>query len=609
MAGYRAHSGHGGAVLMAGLLYMGLLHADPPRVNLWGEMGYDFRHERFGGEEQGDDNNTHFGRLRVNAATYLWQPWIALLDGGVGLNLRVEDRDSEDRDGHFVTGDGRLRLFPVSRFPFEAFVERSNTVTNGDLTDLDIDTTRYGVQQRYTTDEGTSFLFRAERFDQTQNFRDEADRHDVTDLLDLNLFKAHKGHNLSWDSKYTRIDRKGGPAEDNVRFFTSLRHQFRPNATLSTEDLVTFANERFDQDPDDQLNRVLQINSFAFWRPATERPLLLNGTLRLFGTRTESGNFDSKAYLSSATLSGNYQWSRRWNIVADAGYTDVRTDNGDNREDNNGSSFFQRIGARYTSANISLGRFHYGWSGLTRAGNSYRDNRVSSEGDDDKKMIQELELELGHNLRRQATVSGGFLAFNVGQNADAFFDTDGRATYILLNNIAFSWNQQGENAMTFARLSASDSRTYGGGGRLGDEDNEFQIVNLQLSRQQNLSRRSSVSGNFTVQTVRQVSTGRGAGGRWRPASTANLTYRHRALFKVPRLRFRSTLRFFTDAYVPLTDQGRVDNDVDRNDRIWENRLEYTIGRLDLRLISQISKRRNADRNLLLFQLLRRFGNL
>ena len=63
--------------------------------------------------------------------------------------MRDEARDTEDRSGVLTTGNARLKLFPASRFPFEAFVERTDSDTDGDLTGLDLETTRYGVPLAY----------------------------------------------------------------------------------------------------------------------------------------------------------------------------------------------------------------------------------------------------------------------------------------------------------------------------------------------------------------------------------------------------------------------------------------------------------------------------
>ena len=95
-------------------------------------------------------------------------------------------------------------------------------------------------------------------------------------------------------------------------------------------------------------------------------------------------------------------------------------------------------------------------------------------------------------------------------------------------------------------------------------------------------------------------------GEWRPNASVDLSYQRRRAFDVPRLNFVSTLRFVSDSYFPVVDEPDIDNG--RNDRIWDNRFDYTVGRLQLRLTARVSEIRTEDQTLLLFQARRMFGD-
>jgi hypothetical protein len=98
-------------------------------VVVTGNLGYEFRVQR--GDFQEPAVN-HLLYARMDAATYLWQPWFARLTGGLGLSgswtgitggIGVGGGAGGYTFDRFVTGTAQLSLFPVSRFPFEAHVD------------------------------------------------------------------------------------------------------------------------------------------------------------------------------------------------------------------------------------------------------------------------------------------------------------------------------------------------------------------------------------------------------------------------------------------------------------------------------------------------------
>ena len=72
------------------------------------------------------------------------------------------------------------------------------------------------------------------------------------------------------------------------------------------------------------------------------------------------------------------------------------------------------------------------------------------------------------------------------------------------------------------------------------------------------------------------------------------------------LTFRSTVRFVSNSYVAVLDEP--DLPTDRDDKQWENRLEYYIGRLQLRAIARISEIQGTERTFFLFQARRMIGD-
>jgi len=113
------------------LVVLGLWAADvcaeQKQFNWLGELGYDFLSNRF---ESAPDTTEHTGLLRLNAAGYLYQPWLATLDGGVGLFFRRADADNAESTSDNIYGNATLRMFPQSRFPLRIFAEKTNSRTD-----------------------------------------------------------------------------------------------------------------------------------------------------------------------------------------------------------------------------------------------------------------------------------------------------------------------------------------------------------------------------------------------------------------------------------------------------------------------------------------------
>jgi hypothetical protein len=162
------------------------------------------------------------------------------------------------------------------------------------------------------------------------------------------------------------------------------------------------------------------------------------------------------------------------------------------------------------------------------------------------------------------------------------------------------------------RLAMSDSRSNASGDDLGTVEGNFQIVNFQASLDHRVSSTSALMGNMTLQTTRDDKPEvegviDESNGEWTPTATIDMTYTERQLFGVPQFTFRSTARFVSDSYFPVLDETRTETD--RDDQQWENRLEYTIGRLQLRGIARVSRIRDLDQAFFLFQARRMFGDI
>jgi hypothetical protein len=583
------------AVLLAVMcLSMNHVYAEQSQFNWLGELGYDFLSNQF---ESAADTKEHSGLLRLTTTGYLYQPWMATLEGGIGLFFRRTDSEDADSTSDNVVGNARLRLFPQSRFPLEVFAERSDSRTDTDLTGLVIERTRYGFNQRYTTEDGTALHLGYERSDQVNartNEDNEETRQDLSDLLKASFNKSFGAHTVTFDANANRVDRVDS-VDLSKTTFSTLRHAYRPSPAFSAEDMLTLNQSDITLESSRFTSDIYQFNSFGFWRPRTSRPLRINGAIRALTRTTGNQLTESEAQTSSATLGTTYEWTERWLLNANIGLT--------NSEDENQSSTssFESISAIYSSRNYRPYGFDANWFGQVDLRNN----------DDDGDSVQEAGAQLGYNIDRSLLLDEGRqLSFRGSQSINTILDTEDFSSQTLLSSLSVNWSRRSETTSDMARLSFSDTRTIAGGMRGDELEGDFQIINLQASIDNKLSGRSAIMANATVQATRNYRSNiegvaAAGNGQWTPTSTLDITYYKIGLFQQPRLSFHSTLRFVSNTYLPAV--GDPNDENERNDKQWENRIEYNIGRLQFRVISRLSEIQQEKQNYFLFQVRRMLG--
>jgi hypothetical protein len=250
-----------------------------------------------------------------------------------------------------------------------------------------------------------------------------------------------------------------------------------------------------------------------------------------------------------------------------------------------------------------LGGFDANWFGQLDARNNT----------DDDGSIQGAGAETGYNIGRNLPGRPGTIwRVDLRQSITAREATDNFSSQTLRSNVSLGWNRSAGSTSSMMRLTASDSRTHADGDDIGSIEGNFQVVNFQASLDQRFSNTSALLGNMTLQATRDDKPAREgiidvSDGEWNPTASIDLTYFQRLLFGVPRLTFRSTARFISDSYFPVLDESRTNTD--RDDQQWENRVDYSIGRLQLRGIARVSRIRELNQTYFLFQVRRLFGHI
>ena len=555
-------------------------------IRLWGDLAYDYRRSNLFGQSA---STSHSAIANINASTYIYEPWVAIVSARLGLSLSRDNEGELAGGNKFLSGEARLNVFPASRFPFEARFLRSDNGTDTDLgADQRYRLTRYGVSQRYRNEEGSQQY--SASFDRYMQDGASVGK-DVQSALQFDASTKFRGvHDLQLMATLNQ-NRRVNTAERNGYETLLARHAFRPDSTLSVENSVNLTHTDFRIGTAESALRIFQLNSVAFWRPESQ-PLTVSGSVRMFSLDNDTSKDSIGTRVVNASVGANYTFNRNLRALAGISLTDTNSGGGHNR------TGFGTLGVNYQGSSIEWSKFRYDWfagaSGVSSIGGT--ENNGSS-----------MNAIVGQSLNRGLIFgNGSALTFNAAQNisvntgAQVKASNSGSKQISHSGSVAWNANEPESGTTSFIRLSATDSRSLDG------PRETLQLANLQLTRTLELGRDRALSGNLTVQTTRRVSkrTGfenSGTDGRPETSVSADISYRHQNFFDVPRLSFFSQLQVNRQEVIQA-----FGTQSQRETLSWENRLDYNIGRLETRFLIRFSEFDGTKYSLVMFRATRRF---
>lgn len=570
-------------------------------INWGGSLGQEYQwHE----SEGGNRSRTRLDLLHLNATSYLWQPWFAQLRGGFGVihsssHASARSDDAQVRsssDSTSLTGDAGLTLFPVSRFPFDAFVSVGDSRTSGELTTTEYRSRRVGVRQGYrTVDNRTHYTARLEQSELTS----DTFGRDTLEVIDGGVTHRLREHTFELNGNRS-LNRAGTNGAETELKRLNGRHAYNRASNLSVESLASYNQTDVASPAGSSLTtRVKQVTSFTTWRPEEGdslyeegRTLVVTGSGRLFALANDIAGAESESQVANASLGASYGLSRNTRLAASVTATHTSSAGSE--------AVFtsENVNATYTADPTQLGEVAYTWTTGGSASNSNASGQESR---------QTVSAQASHNVTRNYELSASSrLSLIAGQGAGVSHDTAGNvsgasasgatgtagtssATISSLNhNAGATWSGgDGAGALSHVSLSAADSRAF------GPFRSAFQLVNFQATRQSAVSNVSYWSGNLTVQGTRQLADRAQSDFLW--TTTGSLTYVHQRAFGVPRLRF-TALYTANARQVASRAGGDIEAPRDFTSQSAEARFDYRIGKLQTRLSARtavIEDRRNS----------------
>jgi hypothetical protein len=570
-----------------------------------GNLGYTFIRNSYGSNTSQQQMLDLGVQFKVRARSYLWQPWFARVSSTVGIGVNADIANSKNspttRSGStMVTGNAALNVLPYSRFPFEALIYRTDTQANGYLSGINSAYINSGLSltQSYSSLDGRIDSLASYNHDTSgrANFYPE----NIRDQLGFSLTTRPYNSNQTFRGVggITRLQ-SPGRGETSLTDTLVINHLYQPNVEFSVANLLNLYKSTSKVTlPSGSLQQndynSQQFSSFAAWRPEGN-PLTLTSSARLHQANSQNNTGSTHFKDTNLNLGANYAWSK---LLRMYGSVNINDNSGIQTISTNAALSAQKSFGEQESINV--GGFRYSRFFGANLGNQTTTTSDQQNQTTTTKSVQQLGLNVGHELSKTTMMAGGTLMTNVNQGLSTVISTKGSPSTHLVTRGAWVWSHSKGRGTSMLSLRAADSRALSG------KQNYSQLINFQATRNERLGSHQSLIGNATLQAFRS-----GSGGVSSPfiaVPSANLAYRHERLFQVKSLQFESILNVQgADILLSQGSSNQQNATTQNHSRVsWDNNLDYFIGRLRMRLHTHLAPVNNIIESSIFFTLTRSF---
>ena len=566
--------------------------------SLDGNIGYIFQRTTFGASKATQQSFGVGVNAGVGVQSFFWQPWLAqvssnLLAGIISTSTNSSATPTYNTVSTAISGDAALDLVRYSRFPFQVRVFRRDNKYAAFYSGSNVSTqlAGYSLNQDYSS--MNRRLVANASFTSSKSGGSNINP-SYSNLFNFGLTAQPTQHQSISITASTDSEKQPDQGRSSLYDTLVANHAYQPNFIFSVASLanllkINYSLAQGSITPQQFDANSLQFSSVASLRPE-QSPLTMTGSVRFL--RTDSSNngiLASTLKSSNFNLGANYLFSpliRLYgsvNVADSLGTQTVSTD----------AALSAAKPYRITAA-TELGGFRYSGS---IGGNLSTNNRTSTNsiGQSTNQNALNLGLYLSHALDKNSEWGAGRLSENLHQTVSGGVSSSGTAISNLNTGGSLSWNRIEGKENTQLRLSANDARNLRG------PQSIFQMINLQASRSEAMSRNESLQGSLTVQaTHTQVSGTQDIPNTITPS--AEMNYRHQRAFKVLHLTFDSILRI-ADTNIASAQPTGSPNQATRS---WDNNFDYKIGRLSLKLNTNMAKIGDTLQTSIMFMMNRSF---
>jgi hypothetical protein len=519
----------------------------------------------------GNNSSQMTNTAEITANSYIWRSWLADWNGRLAVSRASSDSDDmEQITGSVFSGMGQLNLFPRSRFPLQAYVDVTDSRIDSE--DLGFESsgsrnTRVGLFQSYQPVAGNQrYTARVERNVQEQLAGGQTS---TRDHLQADMVSRGKQHDFTANMLWLDFQ-QADPDIQQSSLLLSGTHRYHPKAQLSIDSNASFSlTDQQSASSAASTNTEFQANSHLVWRDLN-RPLTVRGRANVQLRQDASGSETSESQEASLSGGVEYRFTDALRLNADAGATVRNSDNA--------VSSFQTASLSYAPDARQLMGFTYNWSASGAVRNEFQADGSGGQG---------VSSALSHQIGRSLAL--GFANWTLSITASQGVTGDLRSPEGSLMTLTHSGSagltRAGAGNSSSLRLAATDSLVR------GDTDIHIQLLNLGGGHNQSLSRYSGWSADFNIGTSSVTSGGELSQNSF---SSANANYFHRRFLGYRRLRFQSNLELRSES------EQLFNFFMDANRLHWRNEFNYSVGRLDLRLTTNVLQRADGEQDKSIF---------
>jgi hypothetical protein len=546
--------------------------------------------------------------VNLHGSSFVYQPWFAQVSGNVGLLSGTATQggtaagNTSSRSSSATYG-GNLNLFPQSRFPFQAYLQTSDSRASANSLTSQYTSTRMGATQSYRPEVGP------------ENYTASADRSIVTSANIRSIVDALQGsfgtnidaHSLSANARYSSTT--GDLAGQGSKLLNLAgSHSWRSDEDLSLASSVNYSRNQINLLRGTALSRndseFFQAGSSLTWMPDEDLPLTIvgGGNFLHMTTLTETANVALNNI--NAYANANYRISN--NLTAIGGLNIVRTTaNGLSQ-----MSLGQNGGISYSGNPLTFGEYSYNWGTGANIANQTITGGLSSRS---------ISGQVQHSLLRTFTFSAdNAVTLNATQSFALTSNSTTGQSGILTHAGGASWRLGvGERTVGMLSATASDSLST------GQFSSHFRSLSMQGNLQKQLSARSAVGGGLNVTVSQQLTAAPApqptivpglvpiqttANGNRNVSGSAQIMYTHRSPFNITDLIYSAAFQ----ANASQTNLRIISGDPNalawQTGKVFQQSADYRLGRLIFRATTSVATLNGKKNASVFFMVGRDFGD-
>ena len=272
----------------------------------------------------------------VKASTYVLQPYIAQVDGNLGLvhskenkkTVTVQDEATMSREHEGIRhnklfGGGSLALFARSRFPFSASFNVTNTHADSDYIGTDTKSKTVFLQQDYRPARGSDRY--SANYQLTSTTSNTAQKNSYSALYGSYSTRLGQKNTYPFNTNYKHSVTDSYSTGKLTADILTAHHSYLPPESLlsvNSTGAYTLSRQRDKLRGTSQNARFLQLNSIIGWQPESEDiPLFVTGNARYFDASTETHGVTSTSRTLGVSGSALYDASQNLKYHGDASVT------------------------------------------------------------------------------------------------------------------------------------------------------------------------------------------------------------------------------------------------------------------------------------------------